>query len=138
LGGREFESFANGTAEHDLFVMAKIRQAGLYDLEVRAGETAEMFADRLLGDLIVAGVVFDLISAWIVPKGMTALDWSPAMARATGDHLRTLIVEEDKAAIRSLILQLLIDFFARGTISLFASGKSFAEDRPAAMRNTEF
>lgn len=121
FGDKEFDTFALGTAEHDNWVRARTYRAGLHNLEINRGEAYEEFAERILLELCAAEVTFDLIASWLVPVGKTGKDWTPALARETAAYLRSLTDPDDKRRIDDMILTLLIDFFAKGTRSIFVS-----------------
>lgn len=141
FSGRDYVSFARGTAEHQLHTMALIRECGLRDLKLQDGEAPDAFATRLLDQLIGARLVFELLACWLVPadwrerieplvregyEPTPGLAWTPEFAQETAGVFRRLTDEREIADLHVLILELLIDFFARGTSSLWSSGGSSA------------
>lgn len=147
FSGHEYVSFSIGTAEHQLHCMALIREAGLRDVVLKDGETPEAFSQRLLDQLISARLVFELIAGWLVPadwqeriaplvaegyEPSPGLAWTPKVAEEIAGVLRRVTDPREIADLHVLILDLLIDFFARGTSSLWSSGQSSRGARPEA------
>lgn len=128
IGGRIFLAMKEGTVLHDLHFRKLVAQSGLSRVFIRAGEDPDHFARRLLDELVKAGVVLELIGCLLIPVGKRDEDWTPEMAQETAAFFGGLKDPVDKAKVDSLILTVLIDFFANGFASLWTSPTSSEAD----------
>lgn len=131
IGGRTFIPVNNSTIEHDFWLMAHIRGAGLDRVVISGGEAPEDFAVRLLGEVIDSGRIFPLLGGLFLPEGVSSLDWTPETAEETAAFLKKISDPKDKLQIQKQVISLLIDFFQSGLASLRISRK-FSETDPEA------
>lgn len=125
LGGRAFARAEDTTVEQDLFIMGRIREAGLNEITLRAGESPDEFSRRLIGDLAASGVTLPLLGGLIVPAESGA--WSPSLAASTAEYIATLADPEDKLRVNTLIVSMLLGFFESGIVSLHEWKRSLDE-----------
>jgi hypothetical protein len=123
LGGRPFLSISDSTIEHDLYFHGLAGRAGLR-FEMGQGETAGEFGERILDATIQSGTMLELLGCLIVPEEVGPDGWTPAEAQQTAAFISQLRGADDKAAIRSLVLSLLTDFFQCGLASIWTSPRS--------------
>ena len=128
LGGREFKAVVDSTVEHDYWLQGAIARAGLDVVGIQAGELADEFALRILRQTITSNMTFELLGGLMMPLDMKATDWTPELAKQTGDFIKRLTSAEDKQTIQNCILSMLADFFAGGIASLVISRK-FSNER---------
>lgn len=128
IGGRVFLTMKEGTVLHDLHFRKLVAQSGLSRVFIKPGEDPDHFARRLLDKLIEAGVVLELIGCLLIPLGKRDEDWTPEMGRETALFFGGLKAPTEKAKIDSLIVTVLIDFFANGFASLWTSPTSSEAD----------
>jgi hypothetical protein len=114
LGGAVWRVVKDSTLEHDFCALRAARAIGVDDAGMLPGESAEQFAQRLLAMVIDSGQVFDLLGCMVLPETVPDERWTPAEAARTADFLRALRAPEDKAEVQSLVVSLLIGFFADG------------------------
>lgn len=130
IGGRRFMAVQEGTLRHDLRYMELVSQLGLQSLQMREGEAPEEFAVRLLGELVAAGVVLELLGTLLIPEGRSAEEWTPEMAGETAAFFSGLTKPEDKAAVHAQVITLVLDFFERGMVALWTSRRSSSAVHP--------
>ncbi len=130
IGGRDFEGIERSTLEHDAYCMRELRLAGLDAVALRPGESAELFGARLLYDVVSSGRLFELLGGLVVPLGMQAEAWTPAVAEDTATFLKRLIDPAEKEKAQRLILNILLPFFIDALGSSGASSASSAESEP--------
>jgi len=124
IGGRAFVPVKNSTIEHDFWLMAHIRGAGLDRIAIEEGEPPEDFAVRLLGEVISSGRIFPILGGLFLPEKIASIDWTPEVAEETVAFLKKVSDTEDKAQIQRQVISLLISFFQSGLASLTISRKS--------------
>lgn len=124
IGGWTFVPVKNSTIEHDFWLMAHIRGAGLDRIAIEEGELPEDFAVRLLGEVINSGRIFPILGGLFLPEKTSSLDWTPEVAEETMAFLKKVSDREDKAQIQRQVISLLISFFQSGLASLRISRKS--------------
>lgn len=118
LGGRTYVPVVRSTLEHDLHVMGTLRAAGIDELPLAPGETAEEYAVRMVGMLLAGGRGLDLIAAMIRPEEGRDEDWTLAGAAAVRAHLAGLTDEADKQQAQGLLVSVLVPFLESGLVSL--------------------
>ena len=123
LGGRAFVHVGESTVEHDYTFLSLQTSAGLDNFEMQAGESAEVFAERLIRQVIASGKALPLLGCLLVPEPTDSTKppgdgWTPEKGQETARFLGSLTSDKDKAQIRSLIATLLIDFFQSGLASV--------------------
>ena len=124
IGGRTFVPVKNSTIEHDFWLMAHIRGAGLDRIAIEEGEPPDDFAVRLLGEVISSGRIFPILGGLFLPEKIASIDWTPEVAEETVAFLKKVSDPEDKAQIQRQVISLLISFFQSGLVSLRISRKS--------------
>ena len=117
LAGKRYHPLQNGPMAHDIWLMNQVAAAGLSELAMGEGETAEAYVERLLHHLLASGKVFALLAGLLLPEGVAAADWQPATADGIAAELSRVTDPADKAAIRQLVVGLLLEFFPRGLAS---------------------
>ena len=132
IGGRTFVPVRNSTIEHDFWLMAHIRGAGLDRIAIGEGEAPDDFAVRLLGEVIDSGRIFPILGGLFLPEGTSSLDWTPEVAEETAAFLKRISEPQDKLEIQKQVINLLVDFFQSGLASLRISRKSSGTDPEAA------
>jgi len=132
IGGRTFVPVRNSTIEHDFWLMAHIRGAGLDRIAIGEGEAPDDFAVRLLGEVIDSGRIFPILGGLFLPEGTSSLDWTPEVAEETAAFLKRISEPQDKLEVQKQVISLLIDFFQSGLASLRISRKSSGTDPEAA------
>jgi hypothetical protein len=137
LGGRTFLPITESTVEQDFRFLALVKQARIDEVVLRPGESPEAFARRLLEAAVASGAILELLGCLLVPEEAAPPDrdpgeaWTREMSAETARFLGRLRDPADKAAIRSLVLSLLISFFESGIVSLWTSTTSSGEAVPA-------
>jgi hypothetical protein len=131
IGGRTFVQVTNSTIEHDFWLMAHIRGAGLDRIAIGENEPPEDFAVRLLNDVISSGRVFPILGGLFLPEKISSLDWTPEVAEETAAYLKKVSDPDDKALIQQQVISLLLSFFQSGLASLTISRRSSGTDRGA-------
>ena len=124
IGGRTFVPVKNSTIEHDFWLMAHIRGAGLDRIAIEEGEAPDDFAMRLLGEVINSGRIFPILGGLFLPEKISSLDWTPEIADETASFLKKISDPQDKLEIQRQVISLLISFFQSGLASLRNSRKS--------------
>ena len=124
IGGRTFVQVTNSTIEHDFWLMAHIRGAGLDRIAIEEGEAPDDFAVRLLGEVISSGRIFPILGGLFHPEKIASIDWTPEVADETVSFLKKVYDPEDKALIQQQVVSLLISFFQSGLASLTISRRS--------------
>jgi len=142
LGGRAFVHVGESTVEHDYHFLALQTAAGLDQFEMQAGESAEVFAERLIRQVIASGKALSLLGCLLVPEpkdpGKRAgEDWTPEKGQETARFLGSLTGEKDKAQVRSLVATLLIDFFQSGLASVRTIETSSNPEKAGPISNIE-
>lgn len=124
LGGRRFMRLAQSTVEHDFWLMAKIRKAGLDEIEVEEGMDPDTLVSSIITKSLDSGLTMVLLGGLLVPEGTAPQDWTPAMAAEVTAHISKLVDHADKAKISPLAASMLIGFFQSGLSSLLISKSS--------------
>jgi hypothetical protein len=114
LGGRRFVPIGESTIEHDFNISALLRGARLDEFTAPAGSSPEAIATEILDRVLQSGKAFEILGCLLLPEGMKAEDWTPALGAETADQLRGLTAREDKAVITALTVSLIIGFFESG------------------------
>lgn len=127
LGGRKFTRLDSGTVEHDFWMMAQIREAGLHQISFTPGSDVEEVVDELLGRCLSSGKAVLLLSGLLLPEGMTPQEWKPEVALEIAAHIGKITDTEEKAQLRPLVASMLIGFFKTGLASLKISPKSSSQ-----------
>jgi len=133
LGGRAFVHVGESTVEHDYTFLALQTAAGLDVFDMQVGESPEVFAERLVRQVIASGKALPLLGCLLVPEPTDSQKpageaWTPEMGEKTARFLGTLTAEKDKAQVRSLIATLLIDFFQSGLASVRTTAMSSSNE----------
>jgi hypothetical protein len=124
IAGRAYKPVVDSTLEHDIWTTRQITRCGLDAVEIANGETADLFAHRILMQAAENGNVFDLLGGLLMPVSVTAENWTPQLAAETGRCFAEVCKPEDKAAVRNQITEALMGFFAKGLSRLKPSPRS--------------
>jgi len=124
IGDRTFVPVNNSTIEHDFWLMAHIRGAGLDRIAIGEGEAPDDFAVRLLGEVIDSGRIFPILGGLFLPEKIDSFDWTPQVAEETAAFLKKISDPHDKLEIQKQVISLLLSFFQSGLVSLRISRKS--------------
>lgn len=127
LGGRDFVPVLLSTIEHDYWLMATVRAAGLDQITKADSESPEDFVHRILHEVIVSGEAFNLLGGLLIDAVMPVQAWTPDIAMQTADFIKHLTAPEDKAAVQAQMIALLLGFFENGLTSVMISPKSSGE-----------
>lgn len=119
VNGVAYERPEHTTFAQDIYLMERVRAAGLDKLQVGAHETAQAFVDRLQTEL--TPVMLPILAGMLVPVGEK---WTDEGASRTLASLGATIDPKEKASLRSLSATLLAHFFATGIASATTSRKS--------------
>lgn len=138
LGGREYRVIKTSTVEHDVWMMARVVDAGIRQVTMEPGESPEAFATRLTGELARSGQVLALLGGVMIPSELQDLQWTPEVAKATAAALGQLTDPDDKQAVLSQIASLVAGFFEAGLISFMTSQNYSGSvgDQPGAKNQT--
>ena len=135
LGGRAYRAVAVSTVERDVFIMARVRTAGLDSIVKTADETAEEYALRVLEALLALDSVLELVGALIIPAELADEQWSPEVARETRALVGRITKQEEKDLVKQALLGLLVPFLESGLGRWMAtshSSESLSEEAPDA------
>ncbi len=135
LGGREFRSLSQSTIEHDMWVVARMRMAGIHEFYQHENETQFAFATRVINELIDSGQALEILGGLLLPAELDPLDWTPKVAAETAAFIRKLTDPEDKNLVQLLISRMLVDFFETGTALRKIFQNSSSKPGPAAPVN---
>lgn len=124
IDGREFKPIKNGTFEHDIWLMQRVRAAGLAELKIMPEETEEHFIERVAQSAWESGAILELLGGALIPAHLEASDWTPEMALASGKFFGSVTNDEGKAILRRQIGGILFYFFITGLSSSKTSTKS--------------
>lgn len=122
--GRTFRPVKNSTIEHDFTLMGHIRASGIDQVSLEEGEALEGYATRLFNILIPSGRVFPMLGCILMPEEMEDAAWTPNVGKETEEFLKGISEPEDKLLIEQEMINLVINFFHAGILSLKTSPKS--------------
>jgi len=143
IGGRTFLTVRESTVAQDFHFLGLVSRAGIDRITMGENEQPEDFARRLMELAVRSGAVLELMGCLILPEDHAPKDgepgeaWTLEMCKETARFLGGLKSEEDKAAIRGLVLSLLISFFESGIVSLWSSKTSSGEAIPGKSGQTD-
>lgn len=124
IAGRRYKPPGVLTLRRDIYIMSRVRRAKLDSLPMNEGESAEAYAHRLLDYLMGYDEVLDLLGSMLVPEETDEKDWSPELAKKIGGTLGALVDEEGKAAVRMILISVLVPFLSSGLASLTITASS--------------
>lgn len=124
IGGVAYVPIATSTVNHDVWLMGKIHLAGLSEIHVREGEANEVWAKRMMYQLMASGQAVEVLGGLLVPEAIGVAGWTPEVAAKTVEHLGSLTEEADKEAIFGILLTTLLSFFELGLCSVIRSPTS--------------
>lgn len=138
IEGRAFVPVKNGTFAHDIWVTNKVRESGLGEIVMAEGEDHNAFIEHVARKAWESGAILELLGGLYVPAGMTAKDWTPALAAETSAFFADVTDEDSKQQLRQQIGSLLFYFFANALSSSATSPKSgMSTETESAPRATE-
>jgi len=120
-----------GTVEHDFWMMAQIREAGLHAVEFEPGSDVGEVVEELLGRCLASGKAILLLSGLLLPEGMKPEEWKPEVAQEIAAHIGKITAADEKAQLKPLIASMLVGFFKTGLASLKISLKSSSQGAEA-------
>lgn len=132
LGGRQLQVIASANIEHDCWMSAKIREAGLDHLPMDEGTPVEDVVERILDRVQGSGMATALIGGLLAPAELDLRTWRPAVALEMTEFVRDLTAREDKLVFRGLLAQAIAGFFRSGLASLATSRTSSSRPHAAA------
>ena len=130
IAGRKFKPVVDSTIEHDVWTVELIKKCGLDVIEMQPGESPAEFAQRVFLQASKDLIVFDLLGGLLMPIDTKPENWTPEIAHETGRHFATVCEPEEKKAIRALIAEALMGFFAKGLSSTRISPRSSIAETP--------
>jgi len=130
LGGHIFRVIGNSTYEHDTLVRKVMREIGLLDTGMKAGETPDQYARRLMLDLTGSGRMPEIFGLLLIPDGTESERWSSALGEETAAFVGALSDPADKALLDNMAWSFLTDFFERG-LGSWRNSTSSSEPAPA-------
>lgn len=130
VDGRQFRPIKNGTFAHDIWLMQRVRNAGLATLHIDAGETEDAFMERIATAAWESGAVLELLGGAMVPAELKDTDWTAAIALDSAKFFGSITDEDSKQRLRTQIGGILFYFFISGLSSSKTSTKSGAPTDP--------
>lgn len=124
IGGQRYRALAESTVERDWTFMGLLRSTGLDQVQMYPDESPEVFARRLMGDILASGKALAILGCLFVPDGMADSDWTPEIGRQTASYFGRLVQPEDKEAANQILLGAYLGFLAQGLVSLTTSQTS--------------
>jgi len=118
LGRRTFRNIERSTIQQDYWLMDRLSEAGIIDLQPADGEDTITYSRRLMKSLIRDGQGFRIIGGLIVPADLGDMDWSPEVADATAEHLKQLTDPGDKQVVHGMLATAYLRFFQDGLLLL--------------------
>ena len=134
IGGKTFNQVVNGSFAHDMWIMKRIREAGLSQIVMIEGETEDDFIERIAVVAYQSGAALDLMGGLCLPQGVEPSQWTPEIAETVSKFFGEVCDPEDKAKLRSIMAGLLFHFFVKGVES---SKTSQRFGTPAATENPQ-
>lgn len=126
IGGKRYERLSATSIAHDLWLMAKTREAGLDRIQVASMEPEDLEAglDEVIDRVIVSGHALALLAGLMVPEGLKAEDWTPEVPKEIEASLSKITDATKKSQVKPLIASMLAGFFTSGLASLKTSRPS--------------
>jgi hypothetical protein len=125
ISGREFKAVTDSTLEHDMWTVQQLDRAGIHKIVMEAGETPDEFVARTISQLMISGVIFDLMGGLLMPAELKGTDWTPELAVETG-RLFARATGPDKAIIKGEIAGAMEAFLGSALLSSLRSLRSLA------------
>jgi hypothetical protein len=124
IEGKEFVPVHNGTFAHDIWLTAKVREAGLSDLRIGEDETEDQFIERIAVTAFESGKALELLGGLFMPAGTDARAWTKELAAKTSEFFGNVTDAESKKTLRTQIASALFYFFVNALASSKTSQKS--------------
>lgn len=123
IAGRLFRPATKTTFRRDLFVMATTKAAGVEAATAgfAVGDDLSKLAESIIVTAFQSGSLFLLLAALLDEDDV---EWTEATAHATAQFFADLSDEDDKRALHSSIVGVLMGFFVSGVGSLATSPTS--------------
>lgn len=121
LGGRKVRQILKSTVRHDLHMMEAIRKSGLNGIVKHVDESPQAFAKRLLDTLISTGSFVPVLASCFIDAEKEDLSWTPESSEQLAQFFSELSEPEDKQVVFGYAVQLVMDFFKSGVVSLEVS-----------------
>lgn len=115
LGGRQYAAldFEHRTVRWQLHVDRLVAETGIDRVLPVEGEPDEAYLLRLHAAVMRSGRACDLLACFLLPEGVTELDWTPEIAAATATDLGRLNTDADVQAVYQLGMEFVLGFFGR-------------------------
>lgn len=130
IEGREFVPIKNGTFAHDIWLMQRVRAAGLSQIRIADNETEDAFIERIAAAAWESGSVLELLGGSLIPANVPAVNWSPELAEECAAFFGAVTDEESKKQLRMQIGGILFYFFINGLSASKTSPKYGAKTYP--------
>lgn len=145
IGGRTFVQASDTTLEQDFTFTALLKDAGLDEVTIEAGEDPEAVGRRVLMAAIANGAAFKMLGCILVPEALVpkrtrftfgrrdspSAGWTPDVGEDTAAFMARLSDPREKAKVRGLVLSLILSFFSSGTAFFWTTPTSSDETVPA-------
>lgn len=115
--GRKFLAVNDTTFEQDIYIMQLLEESGLQKLAAEFDITKDDISDVSTKVIVTAfstGKLFELVAASVEEIGVV---WSVEQAKLNAIFFRQLTDPQDKAALKSSIVAVILGFFVSGLLS---------------------
>jgi hypothetical protein len=129
LGGREWRIVQTSTLQQVIWMDRQIAETGVASLLQRAPVGAN-WSEQIWAQISKSDKTFPLLSGMLLPREISDEDWTPEVAEKTAAFLKKLTAPEDHAAVRSLLISVVLGFF--GAAQRYAELSAIALAAPAA------
>lgn len=133
VGDKMFTHVDCTTMLQDVYFWKRAKRAGLRNLSMQDGESADDFAVRIAEALVESEDMFELIAATVVPADPPGQTWTPLIAKETARYFAGLTSSEAKAGLQAVMVGLVIGFFERGLTSVWTSPSSLKAAKAGAV-----
>ena len=126
IEGRKFKPIKNSTFEHDIWIMNKVRAAGISDVTQQREETQDALIERLATIAVGSGLLMDILGGTLMPAEIDPARWTPQTGEETAAFFGKVTDELSKQKLRSQIGGLLFFFFVNA-LSASATSQKYGE-----------
>ena len=134
IEGREFRPMKTGSFSHDIWLMQRVRAAGLGDIQIADGESENAFMERIAAQAWESGLMLELLGGSLLEVGKDPKEWTPAMALANAEFFGNVTDEDSKNTLRAQVGGILFYFFTTALSSSKTLMKSLEKTNPAGER----
>jgi hypothetical protein len=138
IGGKEFSpiDFAQRTVRQDHFLVAMFRRTGVDKINPVVDEDPKEFLQRMFQRLVSSGLACEVLSGFLLPRGMKNADWRKETAAIVQQHLEGCSTEEDRLLVNQLAFDAMSGFLLQGLNSLLNIQKLLLEKENEATRKS--